>query len=125
MRCHFGPGSNIITIGYLSAEQDPYRHRYQVFQAQILPGAYDISAQQPVVASLPLEPAADPFYLTYSYLGPAPLGAGPFGGYIGVAARSTSDQSYAYFAFTGQIYQGLFRGQMVSGSNNLLSRVAY
>lgn len=119
-------GTNTINIGYLSAEQDPYQRRYQVFQAQILPGAYDVNAQQPVVAAFPDEPAADPFYFTFLAAGGGePLSTGTLGGYIGVAARSTSTQSHVYFGFTGQIYQGLFGGQMVSGSNNLLSRVDY
>src|SRR5207302_8110197 len=100
-----------------------YQHRYQEFRAEILPAEYSISAQQDVVAALPDEPAADPFFLDFSYLGGEPLGAGTLGGYIGVAGRSTSIQSHTYFGFTGQIDQGLFRGQMVSGSNNLLSRI--
>jgi hypothetical protein len=108
---------NIINIGYLTAERDPYLHRYQVFRAQIVPGAYSVGAQQSLVAALPDEPAADPFSAYFSW--------GTLGGYIGVAARSTGNQSRVYFGFTRQIYRGLFRGQMVSGSNNLLSAVSY
>jgi hypothetical protein len=112
---------DIINIGYLSAQQDPYQHRYQLFQAQIGPGVYGVSAQQ-VVAALADEPAADPLLGPGDLVGPGQI---VLGAYIGVAARSTGNQSRVYFGFTGQIYKGLLRGQMVSGSNNLLSAVSY
>jgi hypothetical protein len=105
-----------INLGYLSAEQDRYDHRYQLFRAQIKPGEHAATTPK-VVSELPDEPAADPF--DWLFLG------GTFGGYIGVTSRSSGDMGRTYFGFTGQIHRGFFRGRMLSNSNNLLSAADY
>jgi hypothetical protein len=108
--------ANTINLGYLGSERDRYDHRYQLLRTQIKPGEHS-AAPPKVVSELPDEPAADPF--DGLFLG------GTFGGYIGAASRSSGDMGRAYFGFTGQIHRGLFRGRMLSNSDNLLSAADY
>lgn len=101
-----------INIGYLGAGRDRYDHRYQLFRTEIKPGEH-VTTPPKVVSGFPDESAADPF--DGLFLG------GTFGGYIGVASRSSGNLSRTYFGFTGQFYPGFFRGRMLSNINNLLS----
>jgi hypothetical protein len=103
----------IVNVTYLSSEQDPFRHRFNMLDSQI-PAAHHAPDSPIFVTSIPSEPSDDPV------LGPAFIGD-----YIGIAAKGNGTTSRAYFGFTSQFYKGLIYGVPVSGQDNLISGIDY
>jgi len=103
----------IVNVTYLSSEQDPFGHRFNMLDSQI-PAAHHAPDSPIFVTSIPSEPSDDPV------LGPAFIGD-----YIGIAAKGNGTTSRAYFGFTSQFYKGLIYGVPVSGQDNLISGIDY
>jgi hypothetical protein len=104
---------DIVHVTYLSSEQDPFGHRFNVLENQI-PLSHHIPDSPIFVSSIPSEPSDDPV-----------LGPGFIGDYIGIVAKGNGASSRAYFGFTSQFYKGLLYGVPVSGQDNLISRIDY
>jgi hypothetical protein len=100
-------------VTYLSSEQDPFGHRFNVLDNQI-PLSHHVPDPPIFITSTPNEPSDDPV-----------LGPGFIGDYIGIAAKGNGVGSRAYIGFTSQFYKGLLYGVPVSGQDNLISRIDY
>lgn len=103
----------IVHIAYLSSEQDPFRHRFNVLDSRI-PLVLHVPDAPIFVTSVPSEPSDDPI-----------LGPGFIGDYIGLAAKGTGTSSRAYIGSTGQFYKGLLYGVPVAGQDNMISGIDY
>jgi hypothetical protein len=104
---------DIVHVTYLSSEQDPFRHRFNVLDNEI-PLLHHAPDPPIFITSTPSEPSDDPI-----------LGPGFIGDYIGAAAKGNGATSRAYIGFTSQFYKGLLYGVPVSGQDNLISRIDY
>lgn len=108
--------TNNVNIAYYSTTGDAMNHRAKVVLRQIRPGPAtpDPPGVPQTLTSVAMEPAADFM-----------LGNITIGGYIGLAARTTTAGGRAYVHYMHNVVNGAYNGAPAPEQNNHLARFDY